>query len=278
MTSPYPYRDVHKAMQEKLGIGHRAVNMRREKIQETLGMPDDIALFIAAQRAGVRIHKWVKDGDVLEQVASFDARLTAKEGVAPPAPAPAPPVAKAKRNGSSERKSAAFALERINVPSGVLSDKRRREAEEMATKVYPVLYAFENSAREFIDGHLTATYGPDWWNEPKLVSTEVRKTVEISRRAEAENRTHSARNARPIYYTTFGDLVLIVQSENGAKVFKRPLFPRTTWFPELVKASEHTRNIVAHMNPLKPQDLRRLEVDFQDWTSQIAGHLPPTIP
>jgi hypothetical protein len=30
---------------------------------------------------------------------------------------------------------------------------------------------------------------------------------------------------RPIYYTTFGELVLIVQSENGAKVFKRPLFP-----------------------------------------------------
>ena len=110
------------------------------------------------------------------------------------------------------------------------------------------------------------------------MNTDVRRTVERNRRADAENRTHSARNARPIYYTTFGELVAIVQSEKGAKVFKRPLFPRPTWFPELVKASEHTRNIVAHMNPLKAQDLRRLEVNFQDWLNQIKGHLPPGIP
>jgi hypothetical protein len=106
----------------------------------------------------------------------------------------------------------------------------------------------------------------------------VRDGVEISRKAERENRTHSARNARPIYYTTFGDLVLIVQSEKGNKVFKRPLFPRTTWFPELVKASEHSRNIVAHMNPLRKQDLNRLWLNFKDWLAQIKDHMPPAIP
>jgi len=47
----------------------------------------------------------------------------------------------------------------------------------MAIKVYPLLYAFENSAREFIDGHLTAVYGPDWWDDPKLVHGDPRKTV-----------------------------------------------------------------------------------------------------
>src|SRR5438552_18912928 len=134
-----PYREVHRALQETLGITSRGVNLRREKIQKTLGMPDDIALYIAAQRAGLRIHKWVKDGGVLEQVASFDEKLTAKEGGALLAPIAAP--VKAKRNGSSERKSAAFALDKIKVGSGVLSDKCRREAEEMATKVYPLLYA-----------------------------------------------------------------------------------------------------------------------------------------
>jgi hypothetical protein len=182
------------------------------------------------------------------------------------------------RNGSARPTTAPFALDKIKVPDGVLSEKHRREAEAMATNAYPLLYAFENSVREFIDGHLSAAYGLDWWDEPNLVSTDVRNTVRIGRQAEAENRTHSARNARPIYYTTFGDLVLIVQSENGARVFKRPLFPRPTWFPELVKASEHTRNIVAHMNPLKARDLRRLEMNFQDWMSQIEGHLPPTVP
>jgi hypothetical protein len=142
-------------------------------------------------------------------------------------------------------------------------------------RVYPMLYVFENSAREFIDGHLSAAYGPDWWEEDQLVPREVQRTVEISRKAERENRTHTSRKARPIYYTTFGDLVRIVESEKGWKVFKPPLFPRRTWLPELVASSEVTRNIVAHMNPLQPVDVRRLEMAVNDWLRQIKDHEPP---
>jgi hypothetical protein len=274
---PQPEREVHRAMQAKLGITDRAVNLRRAKAQSLVAMPSDIALYVIAQRAGVRITRWVKDGAVLAQVADFDARLAAKESPARPSPsnASAPPSTK---NGRAATRGGDFVLDKIRVPAGVLSDRHCRDAEQMAAKVYPLLYAFENSAREFIDGHLTAVYGPDWWDDPKIVSKPVRDGVEISRKAERENRTHSARNARPIYYTTFGDLVLIVQSEKGVKVFKRPLFPRTTWFPELVKASEHSRNIVAHMNPLRKQDLDRLEINFKDWLAQIKDHTPPSIP
>ena len=113
----------------------------------------------------------------------------------------------------------------------MLSDKHYRDAIRMAKKVYPLLYAFENSAREFIDRHLTVAYGEDWWDELKLVGADARRTVEISRKAAAENRTHSARNDRPIYYTTFGDLVSIVESEKGRKVFKKPLFPERRGSP-----------------------------------------------
>jgi hypothetical protein len=188
-----------------------------------------------------------------------------------------PEKSKPPKQTSASPASGGFALNKIRVPAGVLSDQHRREAERMAIEVYPLLYAFENSAREFIDGHLTVVYGKDWWDDPKLVSTDTRRTVDISRRAENENRTHSVQNARPIYYTTFGDLVSIVESENGRKVFKKPLFPRPSWFTELIKSSEHTRNIVAHMNPLKQRDIRRLEMAFQDWLNQIEGHLPPTV-
>ncbi len=237
-------------------------------------MPTDIATYVLAQRAGVPIHRFGFDADVLAAVASFDEKVRAVESGTPARTGSG-------RTSSRSAPSAAHVelrLDNVRVRPGVLSPKHMREAERMATKVYPLLYAFENSAREFIDGHLTAAYGPDWWNDPKLVSRDVRRAVDISRKAEAENRTHAARNARPIYYTTFGDLVLIVQSEKGAKVFKRPLFPRATWFPELVKASEHSRNIVAHMNPLQPGDIKRLQVNFEDWLNQIAGHLPPAVP
>jgi Swt1-like HEPN len=256
-------------------VSFEAVRQRRAKLQNLVSMPNDIATYVVAQREGVPIHRFL-DTDSLTTVASFDEKLAAKEVGATPAPAPKRSTQRTRR---VERPAAVeLRLDNVRVPAGVLSAKHMREAERMAKTVYPLLYAFENSAREFIDGYLTATYGPDWWDDPKIVSHNVREAVEISRRAEAENRTHAARNARPIYYTTFGHLVLIVQSEKGAKVFKRPLFPRHTWFPELVKASEHTRNIVAHMNPLQPGDIRRLQVDFEDWLNQIANHLPTVVP
>jgi hypothetical protein len=273
-----PDREVHRAMQAKLDITERAVNLRRAKAQSLVAMPSDVALYVIAQRSGVPITRWVKDGAVLAQVADFDARLAAKESPGQETPRRSGGSRPSSSTGNGSARGGDFVLDKIRVPAGVLSDRHRRDAEQMATKVYPLLYAFENSAREFIDGHLAAVYGVDWWDDPKLVSKPVRDGVEISRMAEHENRTHSARNARPIYYTTFGDLVLIVQSEKGVKVFKRPLFPRPTWFPELVKASEHSRNIVAHMNPLRKQDLNRLELNFTDWLAQIKGHMPPAIP
>lgn len=269
-----PEREVHRATQKHLGITERAVNLRRAKARRAVGMPDDIALYVVAQQAGVPIHKWVKDATTLAQVATFEGKLAAKQqsGPARPNAVSARPATPKTRQRSPE-----FGLDGIKVPADVLSDRHFRDAEQMAKKVYPLLYAFENSAREFIDGHLAKSYGSEWWDDRKLVGTDVRRTVEISRKAAAENRTHSSRHDRPIYYTTFGDLVSIVESENGRKVFKKPLFPRASWFTELVKASEHTRNIVAHMNPLKQHDITRLRVNFQDWLNQIKGHLPPRV-
>jgi Swt1-like HEPN len=233
-------------------------------------MPNDIATYIVAHRAGVRIDPHLDD-ETLERVATFEAQLAAKE-----------PRSSTESSRRSSRVPARTTVTRdvklgeTALPKGALSPKHVTEAERMA-KVYPRLYVFENSVREFIDGHLVQAYGNDWWDDAKLVPTDVRRTVAISRKAEAENRAHTSHKARAIYYTTFGDLVRIVESENGWKVFKPPLFPRRTWFPELVRSSEVTRNIVAHMNPIQPADVKRLEMALQDWLRQIAGHEPPPV-
>ncbi|MEX2645048.1 MAG: Swt1 family HEPN domain-containing protein [Gaiellaceae bacterium] len=265
-------RQLREDLLKKLGVGWRRLNQLAAQRAAELPASHEEAIYTLAYEHGLTLSKYL----TREEVAEIRALVAQSPR---PAPTPAAPAVVARaRNGPSPQRSGEIALNKIRIPGGVLSDRHRRDAEQMATKVYPLLYAFENSAREFIDGHLTAAYGENWYDDPKIVSTEVRATVERNRRADSENRTHRARNARPIYYTTFGELVLIVQSEKGCKVFKRPLFPRPTWFPELVKPSEHTRNIVAHMNPIKPHDLRRLEVDFEDWLNQIKGHLRPTVP
>ena len=264
-------RELRQHLKEKLGIGDRQLQRLIAQRAGELPSTSEEALWSLAHENGLRLQNYLTS----EQIARVRGLRSDKS--LPPATTPAGKKSRPTTSNVLPARSE-IALGKIKIPSGLLSERHRKDAERMAIDVYPLLYAFENSVREFIDGHLTAAYGANWYDDSKIVSTDVRKTVERNRKADAENRTHSARNARPIYYTTFGDLVLIVQSENGSKVFKRPLFPRVTWFPELVKASEHTRNIVAHMNPIQPQDLRRLQVDFEDWLNQTKDHPPPTVP
>jgi hypothetical protein len=232
-------------------------------------MPTDIATYIVAQRVGLRLDKYL-DRETIESVNGFLRHLEEKESRGSSPAAPASRVRQPKVSGSAVKQ---ITFERLKVPPGSLSTKHVTDAEKMAGTSYPVLYVFENSVREFIDGHLTAAYGKDWFNDDKLVSKGVRQTVDRNRHAEATARYHSQRNARSVYYTNLDHLSSIVRSERGWKVFKS-LFPRDTWFPELVSRFEVSRNVVAHMNPLNKTDIRRLEDGLVEWLKQIQGQAP----
>jgi Swt1-like HEPN len=269
--------DVLAALRKKLAkrgdppVSLQAVQQRRSRLQDKVPMPTDIATYVVAQRAGVRLHQYL-DADILDQVATAEGRLSAKEG--PATAAPANLSRRAPRSTAITVKE--VHLGKLKVPESTLSATRMAEAEKMAA-VYPVLYAFENSMREFIDGHLTAEYGRDWWDDTKIVSTGVRANVDRARNAEAKNRYHSSRSARPIYYTNVGDLALITQSANGWKVFKKH-FPSDKWYPGLVERIETSRNVVAHMNPLQKRDIDRINLNAEDWFAQIKGHEPASVP
>lgn len=274
---------VLTALRETLGqdgrpVSRQSVEKRRNRLQVIVHMPNDIATYIVAGREGIRLHKYL-DTPTLEQVASFEGRLLAKE-----AGVEVPPKA---GRGRAPRKAGTAAARELRIgdiklPSRALSSKRIHEVGRMA-EVYAKLYAFENSVREFLDGHLTAEYGTAeygtaWWDDPKIVNTEIRRTVERNRKAEVEHRYHSARNARPIYYTNMGDLVYIANSEKGGKVFSKFFPPGNAWFKSIVDKIEQSRNVVAHMNPLARRDITRIEVNFEDWLDQTKGHEPPSVP
>ena len=160
------------------------------------------------------------------------------------------------------------------LPTGTLSTRHVADAEKMAMTAYPVIYVFENAVREFLDGHLSAAYGASWFGDPDIVSTGIRETVERNRQAEAKARYHSQRNARAIYYTNLDQLSSIVKTKKGIRVFQG-IFPRDTWFPELVGRFEVSRNIVAHMNPLTKRDISRLQDGLQEWLDQTGSYPAP---
>jgi hypothetical protein len=264
-------RTILAALRAKLGnVSHQAISQRRERIQRKIAMPTDIATYIVAQGEGVRIERHL-DADTLQTVADFQSRLAAKGGdLAAPSPTRQRPASRQKQAAVSELR-----VGDVKIPQNALSQKHMDDARRMAA-IYPVLYAFENSMREFIDGHLTTTYGDKWHDDPKIVNTPTKSRVERNRNAEARHRYHSRRTARFIYYTDLGDLPLIANSENGWKVFKS-LFPSDKWLHGRVEVIEASRNVVAHMNPLKKRDIDRIRLNFEDWLDQIKDHQPPTV-
>jgi hypothetical protein len=266
-TNPKLRTDLLK----KLGSSPQALSQRRNRVQKKVAMPTDIATYLIAHQQGLRLDRYL-DLETIQVVNDFIAKLDAKDG------APGVESASITKSPSQKRtiRSRQIAFDQFKVAPEALSDAHIKDAETMAGRVYPVLYVFENSAREFLDGHLTEAFGSDWFQDSKIVSRGIRDIVERNRSAEKKNRYHSKRKARSIYYTDLSHLATISESEKGEKLFvKGKLFPRKTWFPEMVGHFEVSRNVVAHMNPLPMKDVRRLEDRLKEWLDQIAGHLPP---
>jgi hypothetical protein len=73
---------------------------------------------------------------------------------------------------------------------------------------------FQNSAsvsvREIVVQRLTENQGADWWE--KAAPKAVKDRVNQRRDKEAKNRWHVQRGANEIYYTDFGGLLLLIQS------------------------------------------------------------------
>jgi hypothetical protein len=59
---------------------------------------------------------------------------------------------------------------------------------------------------------------------------------------------------------------------------RRSQFPSESWFPSIVEKIEASRNVVAHMNPVRKRDIDRIRLNFEDWLEQVKGRQPPSVP
>lgn len=150
----------------------------------------------------------------------------------------------------------------INDP--IIPHKVIVEAKEMAEEVYPILYVFENSVREMIIRVMQRAYGDNWWDIK--VSKEIRQEVERRKTKEDQNPWHGKRGVHSIYYTDLEHLGRIVQ--NNWADFKT-ILPTPQWLTQRIDEISHSRNPVAHMNPLSKDDVQRIKIYFRDWERQI---------
>ena len=65
-------------------------------------------------------------------------------------------------------------------------------------------------------------------------------------------------------------LMIYSQSFLNWDYFKKYL-PNLEWIKVRINEIEISRNVVAHHNPLKTNDIRRIRLYFHDWINQIKG-------
>lgn len=140
----------------------------------------------------------------------------------------------------------------------------RNEALVM-TRVYTLLYCFENSVRELIKERLTEKKGINWWltNVPKSVQgfAEGRKKV-------AEKDTWLEGQTKDLMqFLEFGHLSdIIIHNWDDFS----DLIPSQHWLKQRMDELEKTRNFIAHNRLLLPSEFSRIEMYIKDWNKVVG--------
>lgn len=171
-------------------------------------------------------------------------------------PSPAP-LRKVLKVGSKE-------LDDPLLPPTVTEDARRM------AEVYPYLYVFENSVRNFIQTVMERQHGQNWWD--RCVGGGVKQQVQNRIRDEEQNSWHGRRGGHPIHYTCIGDLIKIVKTNDATFApFFDGLKGGIGWLEIRLDEIELSRNAVAHHRPLTKRDVDGIKRYFEQWQDQLRA-------
>jgi hypothetical protein len=140
-----------------------------------------------------------------------------------------------------------------------------RRAAMSTLPAFLAFFCLENAVREIVVQRLTENQGSDWWD--KAASKAVKDRVNQRREKEGKNRWHVQRGANEIYYTDFGDLLLLIQ---GNWPDFEDLFPDQHWIANRLNDLEASRNIIAHSNQLDEREIDRVKMYLHDWIRQVG--------
>lgn len=166
------------------------------------------------------------------------------------------------RVGANQTDVEARLMEEVLAPFSV---QLRGEAMRM-TRVYALIYCFENSVRELIRDRLQEKHGADWWTST-AVPKKIRELAD-SRRDKANGNTWlEGERSDPSQFVDFGGLSdIIIQNWD---VFA-DLIPTQHWLKQRMDELEQARNYIAHNRLLADTEFRRIESYVGDWLRQVG--------
>lgn len=135
----------------------------------------------------------------------------------------------------------------------------------MMTRLYALVYCFENSVRSLINERLQERHGQSWWDDkvPKKI-----KDLAESRQNEAQSTSwHEGQKQDVLGFVDFGHLADLMT--NNWDDFS-DLVPTQHWLKQRFDELEKARNFIAHNRLLQPGEFQRIEMYIADW-NRVVG-------
>lgn len=165
------------------------------------------------------------------------------------------------RLGADETETERSLLEETLSPFSV---DLRNNALQMS-RVYALLYCFENAVRELIKERLEEKYDADWW--AKGIPAAVQKHAEGRQKDAEANSWLDAPSRELLSFTEFGHLADIIVSQ--WELFS-DLVPSQHWLKQRMEELEKARNFIAHNRILLPGEFQRIEMYVTDWNRMVG--------
>ena len=163
----------------------------------------------------------------------------------------------------SQRVAKKRVILKTSFPVGLIIQKRIITSIDKMVMAYQSLYTVENSLRELIRKVLGSE--KDWWN--KCIPDGVQKKVQENIN---EMPYHAAGRGDELEYTHLGQLKEIITSKKNWSVFLPHLKERDkNTFSVTINKAIASRNAIGHCIPLKPKDLKIVDVRLQDILEMI---------
>lgn len=145
-------------------------------------------------------------------------------------------------------------------PFGIV---RRNQALEMS-RLYAVLFCFENEIREFIRDVLSEKDGSDWQDK---LPPKIKEVAESRRSAALKDSWLEGEKSDILGFVDFGQLAQIIIAKWE---YFQAILPTQHWLKQRMDEMEKARNFIAHNRVLLPSEFQRLYMYISDWNRVIG--------
>ena len=252
------------AIKEKKDTSKQAIYEALKNIRKEFKslISKEEASYIYAIRNGIDVHKYLKDSPSLHQRIIDLIGNTSKVSISEP---------KAKKVVKKTIIQKVLKIKETTVNDPLLPSRVIEDAKVMS-EIYPFIYIFENSLRNFIKLAMDKAYPNGWWSIERITRTPFDK-ANGRKIDEGKNLWHGKRNQSSMLdYLDLDELEAVINHNTHVLTpYLKGLPKDLGWLQIKIKEIYPSRNVLAHNNPLSKDDIARVKVICSDWNKQLIG-------